>query len=149
MKPVQRKHCDETMSTVLAEHTYARLLVLAPNLDLLDGECLSQPDGRRRLWLRIIEQTPYSTHCRLSEYSGEGRAEVEELVVELRVYHDAHVADMLRYHNRFGGHDVFENRVLDSSGLARKRELNFFVWKWLGHCLAQGHRIAALEQVAP
>jgi len=138
------------MSTVLAEHTYTRLLVLAPNLDLLSGECASEPDGQHRLWLRIIEQTPYSTHCRLSEYSGQGRVEVEELVVELRVYHDAHVADMLSYRNRFGGHDVFANRVLDRGELERKRELNFFVWKWLGHRLAQGHRIVdALEVINP
>lgn len=137
------------MSTVLAEHNYHRLLDLAPNLDLMDGECISERDGRRSLWLRVLEQTPYSTLCQLHEYSRGGGGEVEEIALTLRVYHDARVADLLSYRNRFGGCEVFEARVLEDAALKKKRELNFFLWKWLGHCLAHGHRLrGSLEQVS-
>lgn len=131
------------MSTVIAEQTYVRLLLLAPNLDLLSGECISERHGRRSLWLRVIEQTPYSTRCSLTEWSGDGQSgDLAELVVELRVYHDARVADLLSYSNRYGSCEVFDQPVLAGASLSRKRELNFFLWKWLGHCLAHGHRIS-------
>jgi len=131
------------MSTVLAEHNYIRLLALVPNLDLLDGECVSEAGVGRSLWLRIVEQTPYSTLCELHEYSSGEAGEIEEIGLTLRVYHDARVADLLSYHNRFGGGEVFDARVLQTPGLNKKRELNFFLWKWLGHCLAQGHRLSS------
>jgi len=130
------------MSTILAEHNYIRLLDLIPNLDLLDGECVSERSGQRSLWLRIVEQTPYSTLCDLHEYSGENEG-VEEIALSLRVYHDARVADLLSYRNRFGGSEVFDAQVLETPGLNKKRELNFFLWKWLGHCLAHGHRLSS------
>ena len=144
---------SDLMSTILAEHNYIRLLDLIPNLDLLDGECVSDPDGQRLLWLRIVEQTPYSTLCDLHEYSSGSddvaeleagvEAEVEEIALTLRVYHDARVADLLSYRNRFGGSEVFDARVLQTPGLNKKRELNFFLWKWLGHCLARGHKLSS------
>lgn len=139
------------MSTVIAEQTYARLLLLAPKLELLSGEWVSERRGRRSLWLRVVEQTPYSTRCSLAE-CGEHDDEpcAPELVVEMRVYHDARVADLLSYRNRYGGCEVFDERVLAGDSLARKRELNFFLWKWLGHCLARGHRISdSLEACDP
>ena len=140
------------MSTVLAEHNYIRLLDLIPNLDLLDGECVSQREGQRSLWLRIVEQTPYSTLCDLHEYSngGDDAGDVEEIAMTLRVYHDARVADLLSYRNRFGGCEVFDPPVLRTPGLNNKRELNFFLWKWLGYCLSRGHRLSsgALQPVS-
>ena len=140
---------QKLMSTILAEHNYIRLLDLIPNLDLLDGECVSEREGQRSLWLRIIEQTPYSTLCDLHEYSAnDGDASwqdgsIEEIALTLRVYHDARVADLLSYRNRFGGCEVFDAPVLQTPGLNKKRELNFFLWKWLGHCLAQGHKLSS------
>lgn len=137
------------MSTILAEHNYIRLLDLIPNLDLLDGECVSEREGQRSLWLRIVEQTPYSTLCDLHEYSHGGddaaqqQGSVEEIALTVRVYHDARVADLLSYHNRFGGSEVFDARVLETPALNKKRELNFFLWKWLGHCLAHGHKLSS------
>jgi len=148
------------MSTILAEHNYIRLLDLIPNLDLLDGECVSEREGRRSLWLRVVEQTPYSTLCELHEYGvlqapvgsqDEARADaqVEEIALTLRVYHDARVAELLSYRNRYGGGEVVAAPVLQTPALNRKRELNFFLWKWLGHCLERGHRLspASLQPV--
>ena len=138
------------MSTVLAEHNYRRLLALVPDLGSMTGHRRSDVTDRRALMLRVREQTPYSTLCELAQVSATDAAAVEDPVVLVRVYHDAGVAEVLRYHNRFGDDEAFAGGFPQGADLARKRELNFFLWRWLGHCLAHGHRLHdRLEEVNP
>lgn len=129
------------MSTVLAEHTYERVLRLIPHLEAMQGYACSRVKGQPALQLAILEQTPYTTIFRLLQQTRVDGLPVPNPELELRVYHDLRVAEALRYRTRYGSGDWLSGRVHHQGPVGDKRELNFFLWKWLGHCLSQGHNL--------
>jgi uncharacterized protein YqiB (DUF1249 family) len=136
------------MSTILAERTYERVLQLAPCLEDMAGSTCSHIAGQPLLHLIILEQTPYTTVVRLLQQARVGDAKVPSPEVELRVYHDLRVAEALCWRSRYGRGEWLAGMVHNKASLGDKRELNFFLWKWLGHCLALGHSLwpAAREE---
>ena len=134
------------MSTVLAEHCFARVMDLAPELRAMSGCARSSVSSDLDLQLSILEQTPYSTLVQLARYYPLEGTLVPDPEVRVRAYHDAKVAEALGYRNRFGLLQPF-GVTPGEVNLRVKRELNFFLWKWLGHLRARGHSFhpAAVE----
>ena len=127
----------------LCEENYLALLRLAPELPRLRGSFVSRRGEGADLLLDVGEQAPFTTALRLTHLfagTGERSAWRAEPDARLRAYHDARQVEVLG----------LRQTALPLLGdykppaLAAKWKANFFIAKWLGYCLAQGHRFPAV-----
>lgn len=71
-------------------------------------------------------------------FAGEGGVLLEPNV-QIRLYHDARVAEAMRHRRRRPVRFARCRRRAQASELEHKWELNRFLQRWLGYCLHQGH----------
>jgi uncharacterized protein YqiB (DUF1249 family) len=122
----------------LYERNYAKLLHLAPELrELCDGVTLALADGGD-LQLRVVERGRYCSLVALCHGVGEGAEWLRAVDMQVRLYHDARVAEVVAYQRqvRFRSHYDYPNPTMRSP--MEKRKINVFLGEWLSHCLAQG-----------
>jgi uncharacterized protein YqiB (DUF1249 family) len=118
------------------EVNYLRLRLLCPALSSMPDRAVSRADGALDLHLDVLERSVYTTTLRLT-YLFEHRdpAARRSPDLEIRVYHDARQAEVLRR--------AEHGRVIEAAsgraGLELKWRLNRFLYKWLGYCRHQGH----------
>jgi len=131
----------------LCEESYRLLLLMAPHLRGLRGECRSLVPGGIDLHLEVLEQTPYTTLLRLTHYFPYDDGQPHRLAQPdpdalLRAYHDAgqvEVVDLLQ--TALPIHAYYQHPAL----LAKWRA-NLFLSKWLAYCLRQGHGFPPVAQ---
>lgn len=87
------------------------------------------------LHLEIIERTPYTLTVELSHSFNKNLAPA----VKIRVYLDAHLAEVLSDHARAGVAQVFKDPGLSREIMNYKWRLNYFLQKWLDHCLKKDY----------
>lgn len=120
----------------LYEGNYLRLRKLIPNIHELNGEAVSSVDGCLDLSLKIIERSKFTTTLSLTyyfDYSGKSRCSPN---LQLRIYHDAGLAEALCGHLL---HGRMRLTCGPDTAMREKWRLNRFLYKWLGYCLHQGH----------
>jgi len=124
----------------LYEANYIRLRQLCPDLHRIEGEAVSRVAGCLDLHLQVLEDSRFTTTLLLTYYfpdeAGGHRAD-PSLVV--RVYHDAHQAEVLSRVCRVQDGRVSARDPIGDSALMCKWRLNRFLYKWLGYCRRQGH----------
>lgn len=122
------------------ECNYIRLRQLIPDLEALGGAGLSCARGALDLHLQVRETSRYTTTLLLTYYfeDDEGRFPAPDL--EVRIYHDARLAEVMRCGRRRGRRDALYDRRHHHYSLDEKWHINRFLQKWLGYCLRQGHR---------
>ncbi len=127
----------------LYESNYVRLKQLVPDVRCVQGTQLSLMDNDCRLSLRLEEHAAYTTTFNLTYVFATDAGECADPDLTVRVYHDAHLAEVLacaRWHR---------HRVLASLSNKLKSELNdrwrrnVMLNKWLEYCLDRGHRFPA------
>lgn len=129
---------------------YHRLTHLFAPATLKPGAYLSSLDDHLDLRLDVIEHHKYTLDLRLTYCFTD--VETGELApsAHLRLYHDAHVAEVLhcegdrRWAPLFGAslppaRDVFDRRL----------RLNSFLNRWLEYLAGQGHSTGTLEPLQP
>ncbi len=118
-----------TSLMTLYESNYIRLGRLVPGLRRLQGALRSEVAGEPALELAVVEQCRYTTALQLTYLFGEGAGAQREPGLELRVYHDARLAEACH------------------AGAGRDRgerwSCNMLLNKWLEYCVDSGHRFAA------
>jgi len=129
----------------LYESNYIRLGWLVPDTRRLAGRQLSAVEGDCPLELAVLERAPYTTTLALS-YLFEQDGEVQrEPGLELRVYHDARLAEATAVHGT-GCHPGLR-RI--ASSLPRTTDsrwsCNMLLNKWLEYCCDRGHRFTGKE----
>jgi uncharacterized protein YqiB (DUF1249 family) len=128
------------LDRLLREHerNFERLLQLVPGLRKLRGRVVSSVDGVPDLSLEVLDQSAYTTTLVMTyalEIDGARRHEPE---VQVRVYHDARMAEVLAVRET-GPSGRAGWCSLRHSALSRKWRFNRFLGKWLAYCLQQGH----------
>jgi len=128
----------------LYENNYLRLRRLIPDLSALSDDTVSSLPGCLNLHLKIIERTKFTTTIFLTYYFEEGSSAAKKLSIaepalSLRIYHDAHQAEVLTGHLR---HGRLRYDHIPEKAIKIKWKLNRFVYKWLGYCLYLGHAFA-------
>ena len=129
----------------LYESNYVRLNWLTTGVAGLQGAHRSVVTGDCDLLLTLTDRSPYTTTVNLTylfaEESGPGEDNVVRLPdMQVRVYHDAHLAEA---HEWAGSHS---QPVLKALRTHAERELdqrwarNIMLNKWLEYCLERGHR---------
>ncbi|MFC5696858.1 DUF1249 domain-containing protein [Pseudomonas sp. GCM10022186] len=125
------------------EANYARLMRLLPQMREVRGSrrvALSQ--GERLLGvlaLEVVEACPYTTTLQVrQEYSLPWLPSPQ---LEVRVYHDARMAEVVGAENARRLRSVYPYPNADMHQPDEKSQLNLFLGEWLSHCLACGHEL--------
>jgi len=126
----------------LYESNFIRLGWLVPDLRRLKGSVTSEVAGEPALELSVVEQCRYTTALNMTYLFGEGAGRTREPGLEIRVYHDARLAEACGTaaapsHPRL--------RLL-AAGVARNHgqrwSCNMLLNKWLEYCAGNGHRFS-------
>ena len=129
------------------ERNYLRLLQLVPHLRRLGDAAYSYPDGGTGLALQVLERAPYTTVLLLSQVLMHGPAPIGGPRMQIRVYHDAKLAEVLSYQGRARFHPRYPYPNPEMMHPDEKQQLNEFLGEWLEHCLSRGHRFQPQEAV--
>lgn len=101
------------------------------------------------LYLEIIERTPYTMTVELSHcFINKNRDEFLAPAVKIRVYLDAQLAEVLSDHARAGVAQVFKDPGLSREIMNYKWRLNYFLQKWLDHCLKNDYLFSPNAEAA-
>ena len=123
----------------LYECNYMQLRRLVPDVDAVEGEAVSVVHGALDLHLRILERFKYTTTLRLTSYFEDEQGRFPAPEIEVRIYHDAQLAEVLSCGRRRGVRHADYDRFRGDQPLDRKWQYNRFLQKWLAYSLRQGH----------
>jgi uncharacterized protein YqiB (DUF1249 family) len=132
----------------LYESNYIRLSWLAGEVLALDGQHRSKVPGDCDLLLTLTDRSPYTTTVNLTYLFAEEAGELRLPDMQVRVYHDAHLAEA---HEWAGSHS---QPVLKALRTHAERELdqrwarNVMLNKWLEYCVERGHRFSCATRLA-
>lgn len=126
----------------LYESNFIRLGWLVPGLRQLTGSLRSEVPGEPALELSVVEQCRYTTALQLTYLFADGAAVAREPELEIRVYHDARLAEacgtgVAPSHPRLR---KLAAQVAVSRGT--RWSCNMLLNKWLEYCVGSGHRFA-------
>ena len=124
----------------LYESNYIRLRNLVPDLDAMPDEVCSQIGGVLELHLRIVERCKFTTTLNLTYHFHDQQGSFPAPDMQVRMYHDAQVGEVISCGRRRGVRHASYNRMFNRYTLVEKWRMNRFLQKWLGYCLMQGHR---------
>jgi uncharacterized protein YqiB (DUF1249 family) len=132
----------------LYESNYIRLRALVGDVRGLAGRVVSSVPGDLDLHLEALEHSPYTSILRLTYFFADAGATVAEPDLEVRVYHDARLAEASRcsHHVRHPGLASLRDGLPTALGERWRR--NMLLNKWLDYCAERGHRIRSTAGVA-
>jgi uncharacterized protein len=123
------------------EQNYIRLRRLIPDFEKIGVKAVSAVPGCLDLHYECLQRSKYTTVFRLTY-----KFETLDPNLEIRVYHDARVAEVLvsnvqlenpHWSGQLKVPSLFRT---DLHNLQSKWRLNRFLHKWLHYCLKQGHK---------
>jgi len=124
----------------LYECNYILLRNLLPEHDVMQDHVISRIDGKLDLYLRIVERCKFTTTLNLTYYFHDDEGSFPAPDMQVRMYHDAQVGEVISCGRRRGVRHAVYNRMFNTYTLTEKWRMNRFLQKWLGYCLLQGHR---------
>jgi len=132
----------------LYESNFIRLRALVGDVRGLRGRSLSSAPGDLDLHVEALEHSPYTSILRLTYFFADAEATVAEPDLEVRVYHDARLAEATRCSRRVRhpGLAGLQDRL--SSTLDERWRRNMLLNKWLDYCAERGHRIQPVAESA-
>lgn len=119
---------------------YEKLFRLVPDLKSLGSNAVGRAPNHTNLYLKVLEQTPYTMTIELSHCFCKKPEEIVEPGVIIRMYLDVQLAEVLSDHARPNVNHVFKDYGLCIEIMNYKWRLNFFLQKWLDHCLDKDYR---------
>jgi len=145
VNPVNKSICLEQV----CESNYQKLLKLIPDLMAFKETAIGLAPHHTTLHLEIIERTPYTMTVELSHcFINKNRDEFLAPAVKIRVYLDAQLAEVLSDHARAGVAQVFKDPGLSREIMNYKWRLNYFLQKWLDHCLKNDYLFSSNAEAA-
>jgi uncharacterized protein YqiB (DUF1249 family) len=142
VNPVNKSICLEQ----IYESNYQKLFRLIPDLLIFKESAIGIAPLNTMLHLEIIERTPYTLTLELSHCFDKNSDDFFAPAVKIRVYLDAHLAEVLSDHVRTGVAQVIKDPGLSREIMNYKWRLNYFLQKWLDHCLKKDYLFGAKIQ---
>ena len=134
----------------VCEANYERLLRLVPDLLRIPAKATARVPGKPDLHLTLLERSPFTLVLELTHDFAAGFAALAEPAVRIRVCLDACTVEMLSDHVRSRVHEALRDELLPEAVLDYKWSLNYFLMRWLDHCLASRYQfcpgVADLEK---
>ena len=141
LKPVNTSFCLEK----LCESNYQKLFRLIPDLRDFSSAAVGYTQNQPNLYLEVLERNPYTLTITLSHCFEEQFSELFEPAVKIRIYLDAQLAEVIRDHARPAVDRVYKDPGSCLEIQNYKWRLNYFLQKWLDHCLKIDYRFIAPE----
>ncbi|WP_174483181.1 DUF1249 domain-containing protein [methanotrophic endosymbiont of Bathymodiolus puteoserpentis (Logatchev)] len=131
VSPLNKSFCLQTV----CEGNYKKIIRLIPDLRYLSGSAQGFSQGKPMLHVQILEQTPYTKTIQLSHFFTEDSTLLLEPAVKIRVYFDVCIAEVLRDYKRVEVASAITDIRRSKDIMDYKWRLNYFLEKWLDHCL--------------
>jgi uncharacterized protein YqiB (DUF1249 family) len=144
LNPINKSLCLEQVCA----SNYEKLFRLIPDLCAVKDTAIGKAPNNTTLHLQIIEQTAYTLTIELSHRFSKKPDELLEPAVRIRIYLDAQLAEVLSDHARASVTHVFKDFGLCREIMNYKWRLNFFLQKWLDHCLTKDYRFTTQPDLA-
>lgn len=141
VNPVNKSLCLEH----ICESNYRKLLQLIPDLFTFKEMAIGLTAYKTMLHLKVIEHTPYTMTVELSHCFNKNLEEFLEPAVKIRIYQDAQLAEVICDHARASVAQVFKDPGLSLEIMNYKWRLNYFLQKWLDHCLKKDYHFVNLH----
>lgn len=126
----------------LYESNFIRLGWLVPDLRRATGALTSELPGHPALEITVLEQCRYTTTLGMSYLFDDGAAPARDPRLEVRVYHDARLAEACGT----GADPAHPGLRRLAAGIARNHghrwSCNMLLNKWLEYCAGSGYRFA-------
>ena len=137
----ERYRVDLVELQAACEANYARLMRLLPNMrEHTESRRVALSQGEHLLGvlaLDVLESCPYTTTLCVRQEHSLPWLPVPQL--EVRVYHDARMAEVVSAENARRLHILYPYPNAAMHQPDEKSQLNLFLGEWLSHCLACGH----------
>jgi uncharacterized protein YqiB (DUF1249 family) len=124
----------------LYESNYIRLGWIVGDPRRLADHAVSEVGGDCPLELSVLDRAPYTTTVTLSYLFDESGATVRDPGLELRIYHDARLAEATSVGRPHAGLRTVQSRLPRSTD--GRWSGNMLLNKWLEYCAERGHRFA-------
>jgi uncharacterized protein YqiB (DUF1249 family) len=142
LKKRQRYVPDLQEMAALCEANYLRLLKLLTGAEVGEERVFQLSNDRHsaRVRLCVDEDHRYTPMVSVTQ-EGLSPEWLQPLSMQVRLYHDASMAEVLSYQNqqRFDGRYTYPNPAMRMPD--EKVQLNRFLAEWLDHCLKYGQTI--------
>jgi uncharacterized protein YqiB (DUF1249 family) len=119
---------------------YQKIFQLIPDLLTFKEVVLGYAPDNTDLYLRVLESTPYTMTIELSHCFNKHLDEFLEPAVKIRIYLDAQLAEVLSDYARASVSRIFKDPGLSCEIRDYKWRLNYFLQKWLDHCLKKDYQ---------
>lgn len=129
--PVNKSFCLQN----ICETNYRKIFSLIPGLRNITQSAQGLSHGKPMLHVKILEQTPYTKTIQLSHFFQNESELLLEPAVKIRLYFDVCIAEVLRDYKRIEVANAINDIGRSKDILDYKWKLNYFLEKWLDHCL--------------
>ena len=126
----------------LYESNFIRLGWLVPDLRRMRGSLTSEVAGEPALELSVVEQCRYTTAFQLSYLFAGSGAVTREPGLEVRVYHDARLAEACGAGATSAHPRLRSLAATVPASRGQRWSCNMLLNKWLEYCVECGHRFA-------
>ena len=144
LNPIDKSFCLEQLCAA----NYQKLFRLIPNLQAITESSLTSTSQQSPLQLKIIERTPYTLTIELSHCFLDNDTSLSLPAVIIRIYLDAKLAEALSDYARDPVSQVFADASASKAIMDYKWRLNYFLQKWLDHCLQQPYNFDGVALIA-
>lgn len=136
LNPVNKSWCLEQ----LCEANYRNLLNLIPHLISVEHSAIGVSPNHSKLYLTVLEHTPYTKTIQLSHRFQKHTELLTAPAVVIRLYTDLQLAEVLSDHARVSVKAAIKDKGLSKEIMNYKWRLNYFLHKWLDHCLKKSYQ---------
>jgi uncharacterized protein YqiB (DUF1249 family) len=138
--PVNKSFCLQN----ICESNYKKIFNLVPDLRNIDASAQGFANGKPALYVQILEQTAYTKTIQLSHYfENDSKHALLEPAVKIRLYFDVCIAEVLRDYRRVEVSSAIADIGRSKEIMDYKWRLNYFLEKWLDHCLKTDYSFVA------
>jgi uncharacterized protein YqiB (DUF1249 family) len=132
----------------LCESNFLKLTELVPDLASLNDRAVAGAQGKPPLHLQVIERSPYTLTLELKHCFEFDDHRVPEPGLCVRVYLDGKCAEVLSSRRQWSSRHARNNGQGLSEILEEKWCSNYFLQRWLEHCLRRRYRFALVSSLA-
>jgi uncharacterized protein YqiB (DUF1249 family) len=136
VNPVNTSYCLEK----ICESNYQKLLKLVPDLFILKDTSIGIARHTPTLHLIVIAVAPYTMTIKLTHRFKKEKDLLDEPAVLICIYLDLKLAEVLNHHGRRCVAQAFNTPSLSHEIMDYKWRLNYFLQKWLDHCLSREYQ---------
>ena len=144
VNPVNKSFCLEQMCA----SNFQKLLKLMPELLALKAAAVGVAINNTPLHIRVIENTPYTMMIELNHCFNQNDDEYFEPAVKIRLYLDAQLAEVMSDQVHSSIAVAFKDKGLSKDIMNYKWRLNYFLQKWLDHCLKKDYQFSVTTDYA-